>query len=180
VDANAFYQSLVQKCTTHQPEGYGAVYTRAIYQVLYEIGIDAGFCVNCKPFEHLASPVGDREVMTIDFMYFAQKFAPDGYTYSPPEVVIEHENEWEFQPKLDDFWKATLFISPLRVFIGYAKDKDTAVEHAARLTEAYREYGMRQLAGAETLILISWNDANQCEWIARSLAGSGSEWRVLE
>jgi hypothetical protein len=117
MDAKAFAHKLVEKVMLLQPQGYGAQWTSGMYPVLYEIGFEGGFYVHCKPFDYKGTHVGDRELHRIDFMYFPKVFDPDGYIYYPPAAVIEHENNWDYCSKRDDFWKMCIFTSPLRVFI---------------------------------------------------------------
>jgi hypothetical protein len=144
MDGRAFYRAMVHKIENLRPEGNSSrEWSSGMYPVLYGVGIDAGFEVNCKPFDYNGARVGDREIQNIDFMYFPKIFEPKGYIYYHPTVLVEHENNRDLSSKQGDFWKVCLFTSPLRVFIGYCSGKAIAIDHANKLCEYYLKYRMK-------------------------------------
>jgi hypothetical protein len=110
-------------------------------------------------------------------MYFPKIFDPDGYIHYPPAVVIEHENNWDYYSKRDDYWKMCLFTSQLRVFMGYCANETTARDQGRQLAKLYSDHDMKQIAGGETLILISANSAAGKNWLSWLLTGDSHDWQ---
>jgi hypothetical protein len=162
-----------------KPHGYWKEWTSGMYPVLYEIGAEAGFYVHCKPFEYNGKRVGDRELQYVDFMYFPNRPDPDQYIYYQLAVVIEHENNWDYFSKREDFWKVCLFVARLRIFLGYCGNKAAAEMQAKQLTEFYHQHAMTQLPEGETLIQISWDEASGQDWIAWLLRGQEPGWELV-
>lgn len=177
MDATTFAHNLVEKIALLQPKGYGAQWTSGMYPVLYEIGIENNFFVQCKPFDYRGARVGDKELLTIDFMYLPNTFDPDGYIHYPPVVVIEHENNWDYWSKREDFWKMCLITSQLRVFMGYCANEATAREQGRQLAKLYSDHDMKQIVGGETLILISADRSAGTSWLSWLLKDGRHDWQ---
>jgi hypothetical protein len=180
MNADQFRLAFARKMAALKPQGDSSrEWTSGIYPVLYEVGTEAGLDVNCKPFEHKGQPVGNRELLLVDFMYFPHRLDTDGYIYYQPIVVIKHENNWDYCSKRDDFWKVCLFASRLRVFIGYCSTKAEAEKQAKELTEFYQRHELAQLPDAETMIQVSWPEAVGQEWIVWLLKGRDPTWQFV-
>jgi hypothetical protein len=180
VNAGTFVCAVVDKARLLQPKGYGKQWTVAMYPLLYEVGQDAGFEVNCHPFEHNGISVGYGEYHNIDFWFSERNYDTDGYIYRNAAVLVEHENNWDFESKRYDFLKLCMFIANLRVFMGYCERREQAEEQAKRLVDYYNDHELKQITDGETLIMVSWDDVAPHEWIAWSVRGGGRCWSRLE
>jgi hypothetical protein len=99
-------------------------------------------------------------------------------------LVFEHENDYELSAQKIDFFKLCLYVADLRVFVGYTPQRDGengACSRANELTEFYRTHDYRQIAGAETLIMLTnWYDfAHDMQWEVRLLQNQDGIWRRL-
>jgi hypothetical protein len=151
-----------------------------MYPLLYEVGIEAGFEVNCQPFSYKGSLVGWQELQEIDFWYLPREYESDGWhIFRQAAVLIEHENACDFNSKREDFLKLCMFASKLRVFMGYCHKEAEADEHARMLMSFYDEHKYEQLADGETLVMISWDDVAPQEWIAWVIRGVGNSWERI-
>jgi hypothetical protein len=141
-----FVTSFDRKMKALQPTGWSKQWSEGMYQVLYQVGREAGFWPCCHPFEYEGERVGEREINNMDFMYFpGRPYEPTGDFSWQPDVVIEHENTWSWEGKIDDFWKLCFYLAPLRIFIGYTQSESEARDTAKRLTEFYNARRFRQL-----------------------------------
>jgi hypothetical protein len=174
-----FLSGLFGKLQGVRSVGAGKQLTELMYPILYEIGREAGYEVNCKPFEYRGESVGYKELSDIDFMFQLPHYDADGWIRFLPDVVFEHENALDFPAKRADFAKACFCVAPLRVFVGYCKTKAEAEEQAEQLARHYSDHKWRQLVDGETLILISWNGASGDDWIGLSLRGESSKWQPI-
>jgi hypothetical protein len=174
MNTKQFLAALRQNIGTPEPDVYGKKWTDFIYPILYQIGVDAGFSVDCKKFTYKGKDKGNGERFGFDFMY-----TPSDNPEGPPAVVIEHENCWDYPGKEHDFSKLCLVVAPLRIFIGYCgENKSDAVKHADKLRMLYSSRGMRQITGGETTILLSW-DVEPTPWMGWSVIGENS-WSAIE
>jgi hypothetical protein len=98
-------------------------------------------------------------------------------------VIIEHELDEVFDEAWRDFWKACLYIAPLRImigYVGYREDGKDAEERGNTLRDWYRNWKLHQSHGSETLLLIGWwkrqpQDISTCHW-HYWLKSAGGDW----
>jgi hypothetical protein len=163
-------------------------WTRAIYEPLTNIATDPPFSfeVRAKTMEDLIDEVDSEaprpvkrkgELHLIDFVYSLG--CDQKNTWHPPMVVIEHENVTcrrtkkggskgrirRLEKLREDFWKVCLYVAPLRVIIGYGRDreniehKQVAYDGGCELIGFYDEWGLRQMPDSETLLLMGWRQS---------------------
>jgi hypothetical protein len=97
-----------------------------------------------------------------------------------PQVVIEHENNPTLKKLIEDFRKVCLLAVPLRVFIGYGTNKPDARARGNDLRKFYSHYGLRQITGGETLLMLGWpQQTTPLQWERWLLVSEGNDWQPL-
>lgn len=144
MNARQFVEAFEKKIEEVKPPGFGGEYSGGIYRVLEKMGEDAGFEVRHKN--------RGGELNFLDFAYL-----PKGKPY--PVVIIEHENEYKREATAKDFKKLCYYDSspiPLRVMIGYQREKKDALVVGWQLT--HRDYAeWKDLPpNSETLLIMGW------------------------
>jgi len=163
MNAETFIEAFYQEFNKQKPAGYGKIWTKQIYRILSSIGQKAGFEVNHKIIENeKGQKEGYGEINLIDFTYTPKADQPN---WTPPAVVIEHENQYKTEETRKDFWKLCLYAVPLRIMIGYRKTADEAKETGDELATFYTRQGLRQLPDGETVLIMGWDQlAEHRQW----------------
>jgi hypothetical protein len=173
MNAQQFLTAFTHAVATLRPTGYGAEWTQGMYRVFKDVGEAAGFVVNQKGL--------NGEINLLDVAYFPRISDPATPNWHPPAVIIEHENAYNADETRKDFWKACLYVVPLRVIIGYQRDEARANQAGQALCQFYQQWQLRQLADGETLLIMGWNQVSTpYRWHAWSLRGTATQWSTLQ
>lgn len=74
--------------------------------------------------------------------------------YEQPVALIEHENAWNKEDFLLDFWKLLFGFAPLRVMFGYASTGNAARKYIDAIHQASAKNQWRFPEGVEDLVLL--------------------------
>ena len=172
MDAKQFIQAFKAKIKKDQPTGYAGEWSRKMYPILEQIGTDVGFFVNDK--DH------GGEINHLDFAYSPKQIESQSSWY-PPDVIIEHENQYDIEETWQDFWKLCLYAVPLRVMIGYKQTEEEALAAGYELTRRFDERRLRQMPNGETILIMGWDQsAKGRRWHFWLREGEQESWEYFQ
>lgn len=166
MDSNTFLRELNAACLArHDSAGKAKKtrgWTRHMSRVLHDVAAanDLGCC--CKytdaktaPHHHHrpkvdpAKTAGMHREYLFDFTWYRT-----WKRYEQPAVIIEHENQWNRDAFMLDFWKLSLGLAPLRVMFGYTRSEDDWVKWRGKVNRTIEKRSWVFPAGSEDLVLL--------------------------
>jgi hypothetical protein len=149
VSALEFWRSFRSHVRESSMTGYGGEWTASMYAALHRVQDELGLWCNCLD-QHRPSHGASGELLKIDMMWFRR----DGEQWDPPVVAIEHENAWDANAALIDFWRVSQVCALLRVCIVYTRRAVDVDPLRERLLGVAHEHGWRRPPMAEDLLVI--------------------------
>lgn len=122
--------------------------------------------IDVAPGEDFPTANHERKEYQFDFTLYAEK---NWTWYALPDVILEHENDWNVQSFLNDFWKLLAGYAPLRVMMGYASNPSKVDELVQAITRHASESRWRYPNDVDDLVLLRCPEPGMA-W---------PEWRVL-
>jgi hypothetical protein len=108
IRAEEFWSRFRTQVAIRRPTGFGAEWTRGMYDVLHAVQLDLNVWCQCRP-GHEPSQGAKGELLKIDMMWFERT----DRRWDPPLVAIEHENAWTVDAARTDFWRVCQICAPL-------------------------------------------------------------------
>lgn len=125
-----------------------------VFRALADAAADHGM-VSCAA-RHITASTDVGAWTKREYLFDVTWFLRTCADWDTPALILEHENLWNREAFMADFWKLLIGYAPLRVMMAYAGDSEARESWIAHVNEvlSHREAAIRLPDDVDDLILL--------------------------